>query len=168
MENFPGRKLLREKTFTNFVVLWLFVKVFSTKFGGVVSFCVAQASNLWNFSPQKLSFSPICESFLPQKFPAIRYVTVPHNSQMWQSCVKIDYSVAYLIASHYSYLLANMYRYEFNSYILAMLLVYCVFFVDHWSWLQRSFRIWCSSSAWGHWLTLVKLWGYLLLRSELW
>ena len=110
-------KLLREKTFTNFAVLWLFVKVFSTKFGGVVSFCVAQASNLWNFSPQKLSFSPICESFLPRKFPAIRYVTVPHNSQMWQSCVKIDYSVAYLIASHYSYLLANMYRYEFNSYM---------------------------------------------------
>ena len=31
-------KLLREKTFTNFEVLQLFVKIFSAKFGGVVSF----------------------------------------------------------------------------------------------------------------------------------
>ena len=28
-------KLLREKTFVNFTVLWLFAKVFSAKFGGV-------------------------------------------------------------------------------------------------------------------------------------
>ena len=31
-------KLLREKTFANFKVLWLFAKVFSVRFGGVVSF----------------------------------------------------------------------------------------------------------------------------------
>ena len=31
-------KLWREKTFVNFTVLWLFVKVLSAKFGGVVSF----------------------------------------------------------------------------------------------------------------------------------
>ena len=31
-------KLSREKTFMNFEVLWLFVKVFSAKFGGVTSF----------------------------------------------------------------------------------------------------------------------------------
>ena len=35
-------KLLREKTFA---VLWLFVKVFSVRFGGVVSFGMAKASN---------------------------------------------------------------------------------------------------------------------------
>ena len=29
-------KLSREKTFVNFEVLWLFVKVFSAKFGGMV------------------------------------------------------------------------------------------------------------------------------------
>ena len=40
----------------NFVVLWLFAKVFSAKFGGVASFCAL-----------------ICEGFLPQKFPVIRY-----------------------------------------------------------------------------------------------
>ena len=48
--------LSREKTFVNFVVLWLFAKVFSAKFGGVASFCAA-----------------ICEGFLPQKFLVIRY-----------------------------------------------------------------------------------------------
>ena len=33
-----SEKVSREKTLANFKVLWLFVKVFSTKFGGVVSF----------------------------------------------------------------------------------------------------------------------------------
>ena len=32
--------------FVNFAVLWLFAKVFSTKFGGMASFGVAQMSNL--------------------------------------------------------------------------------------------------------------------------
>ena len=40
-----SRKLLREKTFANFVVLWLFAKIFSAKFGGVASFGATQASN---------------------------------------------------------------------------------------------------------------------------
>ena len=31
-----SRKLSREKTFANFMVLWLLAKVFSAKFGGVV------------------------------------------------------------------------------------------------------------------------------------
>ena len=64
-------KLSREKTFANFAVLWPFTKVFSAKSGGVASFGAAQASN-----PRKFSyFSPIRESFLPRKFPAIRYST---------------------------------------------------------------------------------------------
>ena len=37
-------KLSREKTFANFAVLWLFVKIFSAKFEGMASFDVAQAS----------------------------------------------------------------------------------------------------------------------------
>ena len=57
-------KLLREKTFANFVVLCLFAKVFSAKFGGVASFGVAQASNPRKISPRKSYFSPIHESFL--------------------------------------------------------------------------------------------------------
>ena len=65
-------KLSREKTFTNFTVLWLFVKVFSVKFGGVVSFDTARAAKPQKFSPPKSYFSPNRKSFLPQKFPAIR------------------------------------------------------------------------------------------------
>ena len=38
-------KLSREKIFVNSAVLWLFTKVFSTKFGGMVSFGAAKASN---------------------------------------------------------------------------------------------------------------------------
>ena len=64
-------KLLREKTFANFTVLWLFVKVFSVKFGGMASVGTAKGSNLPKFSPRKSYFSPICDSFRPQKFPAI-------------------------------------------------------------------------------------------------
>ena len=67
-------KLLREKTFADFRVLWLFAKVFSTKFGGTLSFGVVQVSN-----PRKSYFSPICESFFPRKFPAIRYLSVPRS-----------------------------------------------------------------------------------------
>ena len=44
-----NRKLSREKTFANFTILWLFVKVFVTKFGGVMSFGMAQASSPQEF-----------------------------------------------------------------------------------------------------------------------
>ena len=63
-----SEKLLREKTFVNFVV---FAKVFSTKFGGVIPFGMAKASNSRKFSPRKLYFSPIHDSFPLQMFPAI-------------------------------------------------------------------------------------------------
>ena len=42
-----SRKLLREKTFTNFTVLWLFAKVLSVKFVGVAYFGAAKVSNPW-------------------------------------------------------------------------------------------------------------------------
>ena len=42
------------------------------------TFGAAKASNLQSFSPRKSYFSPICESFLPWKFPAMQYYsTVP-------------------------------------------------------------------------------------------
>ena len=66
-------KLSREKTFMNFTVLWLCMKVFSAKFVAVASFAMAKASNLQMLSLRKLYFSPIWESFIPRKFPAIRY-----------------------------------------------------------------------------------------------
>jgi len=71
--NFQG-SLSREKTFANFTVLWLFSKIFSAKFGSVASFGAAKACNLRKISPRQLYFSPIYESFLPQKFPALWYV----------------------------------------------------------------------------------------------
>ena len=49
-------KLSREKTFVNFVVLWLFAKVFSAKFLGMVSFGVAKVRNPQKFSPQRSYF----------------------------------------------------------------------------------------------------------------
>ena len=56
------------------MVLGLFTKVFFAKFGAVASFGVAKVSNPRRFSPRKLYFSLTRESFLPQKFPAIRYM----------------------------------------------------------------------------------------------
>ena len=64
-------KLLREKTFANSVVLWLYAKVFSVKFGGVAaSFGVAKASNpqkfftnLRRFSPLKVSYYTVCTRY---------------------------------------------------------------------------------------------------------
>ena len=69
-----GRKLSKEKTSTNFTVLWLFAKVFSPKFGGMASFGTAKASNQQKFSSRKLYFSSIRESFLSWKFPSIWYL----------------------------------------------------------------------------------------------
>ena len=78
-------KLSREKTFTNFTVLWLFEKVFFAKFVDVASFGAAKASNL-----QKSYFSPIRGSFLPQSFPLYskcmrlmcKYSTIQHMCTM--------------------------------------------------------------------------------------
>ena len=78
MHHLPySRKLSREKTFVNFAVLWLFAKVFSVKFLGMVSFGAAKVRNLQKFSPRKPYFSPIHESYLPRKFCTIRYLQVP-------------------------------------------------------------------------------------------
>ena len=59
-----GGKLSRGKTLANFEVLWLFAKVFSTKFRGVVSFGGTIEQTEINFST-KISFPPIHENFLP-------------------------------------------------------------------------------------------------------
>ena len=44
-------KLSREKTCVMFAVLWLLMKVFSMKFGGLALFGAAKASHLPKFSP---------------------------------------------------------------------------------------------------------------------
>ena len=69
-----SRKLSREKTFANFAFLWLFAKVFSAKFGEMAYVGAAEGSNLQQFSLRKSLFFTNSQSFLPRKFPAIRYV----------------------------------------------------------------------------------------------
>ena len=49
-------KLLREKTFANFAVLWLFTKVFSVKFGVVVSFVRHKQAGCESFFSTKIVF----------------------------------------------------------------------------------------------------------------
>ena len=63
-ENFWG-----EKTLANFAVLWLFAKVFSAKFGGMVSFGTAWASNPQKFSPRKSYFHQFAQVFSLESFP---------------------------------------------------------------------------------------------------
>ena len=66
--NFWGRN---SHKFRSFMAI---LESFLCEIWGVVSFGMAKTSNSWKFSPQKLYFSPICESFLREKFPAIQYV----------------------------------------------------------------------------------------------
>ena len=66
-------KLSREKTFTNFTVSEPPTKVSSTKFGCAIPTYVRFWYSAKVFSA-KWSLLPICESLLPQKFPAIRYI----------------------------------------------------------------------------------------------
>ena len=55
--------------------MWLFAKVFSMKFGGVASFGRHQRAIYESFLRKKSYFPPIRERFLPQKFPAIWYMS---------------------------------------------------------------------------------------------
>ena len=65
-----SEKLSREKLSQ---LSWLFTKVFSTKFGSMVSFGTVKASNPRTLSQWKLYISPIHKSFLPRKFPTTWY-----------------------------------------------------------------------------------------------
>ena len=80
-------KLLREKTFANFVVLWIFAKVSSAKFRGVVSFGAAKASNPRKFFSMKIVFFTNSQKFSPLK---VFYYTV-HTIQQ-QNCKYCKYS----------------------------------------------------------------------------
>ena len=66
-------KLLREKTFVNFTVLWLFAKFFSAKFGDVVFFGAAQASNPQKVFSTKIIFFTNSRKFSPSKVSTMWY-----------------------------------------------------------------------------------------------
>ena len=69
-------KLSREETFANFVVLRLCVKVFSAKFGGVVFFGAAKASNPRKFSLRKSIFHESTKVFSLKSFPLYGKFTI--------------------------------------------------------------------------------------------
>ena len=85
--NFSGRKLSRISRF-----IWLSAKVFSAKFGDVASLA-APVSNSRKFSPWKSYFPPICERFLPRKFPAIQELSM--HLHMLASIKKEQYTNKY-------------------------------------------------------------------------
>ena len=60
---------MKEKTFVNFAVLWLCAKVFSAKFGGMVSLWRGESEQFAKVFSMKIVFLPIRDSFLPRKFP---------------------------------------------------------------------------------------------------
>ena len=60
-----SRKLLREKTYANFEVLWLLAKVFSAKLGDVVSFGGDISEQSVKVFSAKILFPPNRESFFP-------------------------------------------------------------------------------------------------------
>ena len=72
--NFWGRKLSQISWFCGYSQ-----KFSLQKFGDVTLFGAAKTSNPQKFSPRKSYFSPICNSFLPQKFPV--YTVFPAFSE---------------------------------------------------------------------------------------
>ena len=62
-------KLSRERTFMNFAVVWLFVKVFSAKFGNEMFFGAAKLSNPQKFSLRKFIFHQFLKVFSLESFP---------------------------------------------------------------------------------------------------
>ena len=67
-----GGKFLKEKTFMNSEILWLFAKVFSAKFWHMASFGGTSEQST-RVSHENLSFHQLSKVFLPRKFLAIWY-----------------------------------------------------------------------------------------------
>ena len=92
----------------NFAVLWLFVQVNSAKFGGVVFFA-------WSNS-RKSYFSPIHESFLPRKFPTVRYHSIhsiPQYIRVYHSIHSISqYTTVYHSVLQYSTVFHSVLQYS--------------------------------------------------------
>ena len=62
-------KLSREKTFANFAVLWLFAKVFSTKFGGVAPLALQKRATCESFLHENRIFHQFAKVFSLESFP---------------------------------------------------------------------------------------------------
>ena len=79
--NFRGRKLLQISQFCGYI----FVKVFSVKFGGMAPLALQKQAIRESFLRQNV-FSPICQSFLPQKFllAVACYSTLKSDTDIWK------------------------------------------------------------------------------------
>ena len=71
-----SRKLLREKTFANFAVLWLSAKVFSAKFGGCGVLWHSKSEQFAKVFYAKIVFCTNLRKFSPSKVSRIRYLNV--------------------------------------------------------------------------------------------
>ena len=73
-------KLSREKTFTNFAVLWLLAKVFFVNFWGMVSFGMAKVSNPRKFFLRKSYFHQFMKVLSLESFPLYGWGSLaPHK-----------------------------------------------------------------------------------------
>ena len=93
-----SEKLLRDKTFVNFEVLWLFTKVFSAKFGGVASFGGSSEQSAKVFSTNFFLFSLIHTSFFPAE---VYHHTVTCQFSRWRhiECLSSHVYGNYLISA---------------------------------------------------------------------
>ena len=66
-------KLSREQTFTNFIVLWLFAKVFFTKFGDMTLFDTAKTIHK-SFLQESCIFHKFAIVFSLESFPLILHI----------------------------------------------------------------------------------------------
>ena len=84
VEPYSG-KLSREKTFANFVVLWLYAKLLSAKFGVWRPLVWQKRAIRESFLRENRLFTN-SRKFLPRKFTAIRYIicvlNVPKHSRL--------------------------------------------------------------------------------------
>ena len=119
-------KLLREKTFTNFTVLWLYAKVFSTKFWDVPSFGAAKASNPWKLLLKYCISHKLAKVFSLESFPLHK-----HN------CAELFYSeIAWnkLISNFRGYQLLSFacaFRKTFQT--AALYFIPCALMVSNWT-----------------------------------
>ena len=79
MGNFRGRRLLQ--------ISWFCCYCFLSEIWGHGVFGAAKVSNPRKFSPRKSYFSPICESVLPRKFPAVWYIQRCGRTLLVQHCI---------------------------------------------------------------------------------
>ena len=84
-----SRKLLREKTFVNFTVLWLFVKGFYAKLGGMHPLAWQKGAICESFFHENRNFHQFVKAFSLESFPL--YNTSIKSEVWFYSFVYLDF-----------------------------------------------------------------------------